>query len=122
MIMFSSPLTLWVLRFRCSLSREKASYGHITKQGNKWIRYIVVEAVGHTIRHEGESEIARMYERIKARKGASVAKVACARKPVKVVWFMLMRGEPYRYSDSRFIEKEKRRWRESRQRARGAAM
>jgi transposase len=90
-------------------SGEKTSYGRITKQGNKWIRYIIVEAVGHTIRHDCESEISRMYERIKARKGASVAKVACARKLMKITWFMLTRNEPYRYSDRRFIEMKERR-------------
>ncbi len=90
-------------------SGEKTSHGHITKQGNKWIRYIIVEAVGHTIRHDGESEIARMYERIKTRKGSSVAKVACARKLVKIIWFMLTRNEAYRYSDAQSTAKKERR-------------
>jgi len=90
-------------------SGQVARYGHITKQGNKWIRYILVEAVGHTVRHDPESEIARMYERIKARKGHSVAKVACARKLLKVIWFMLTRNEPYRYSDPQLIRRKERR-------------
>jgi len=90
-------------------SGERTSYGHITKQGNKWIRYILVEAVGHTVRHDAESEIAKMYERIKAKKGGSVAKVACARKLLKVIWFTLTRDEPYRYSDAKFVEMKAKR-------------
>ena len=90
-------------------SGQSVRYGHITKQGNKWIRYVLVEAIGHTIGHEADSEVHVMYERIKARKGHNVAKVACARKLLKVIWFMLTRNEPYRYSDSQFIERKERR-------------
>jgi len=89
-------------------SGERRAYGRITKQGNKWIRYIIVEAVWHTVRR-GDSEIAGMYQRLKARRGASVAKVACARKLLKVVWFMLTREEPYRYSDPVAVERKWRR-------------
>ena len=87
---------------------EKRVYGRITKQGNKWIRCIIVEAVGHVARSD-EGEIAGLYRRLKARRGASVAKVACARKLLRVVWYMLTRDEPYRYHVPGAVERKLRR-------------
>ena len=93
-------------------SGEKRVYGRITKQGNKWIRYIIVEAVGYVTRSD-EGEIAGLYRRLKARRGGSVAKVACARKLLKVIWYMLTRDEPYRYCDEAAVGRKMRRleWR-----------
>jgi len=92
-----------------SQSGARTVYGHITKQGNRWIRFVMVEAVQRTRTIQRESPLAAMYRRIQARKGGGVAKVACARKLLKIIWFMLTRNEPYRYMDREmFAGKEKR--------------
>jgi transposase len=52
--------------------------GRITKQGNKWLRWAMVEAVVPAISSNGESR--SYYEKIRSRKGSKVAKVATARR------------------------------------------
>ena len=84
-------------------------YGHITKQGNRWIRFIMVEAVQRTITIQPDSPLSAMYRRIQARKGSGVAKTACARKLLKIIWFMLTRNEPYRYMDPEMYARKQRR-------------
>lgn len=84
-------------------------YAHITKQGNRWIRFVMVEAVQRTRTIQPDSPLAAMYRRIQARKGGGVAKVACARKLLKVIWFMLTRNEPYRYMDREMYARKQKR-------------
>jgi len=92
-----------------SQSGARTIYGHITKQGNRWIRFVMVEAVQRTRTIQQDSPLAAMYRRIQARKGGSIAKVACARKLLKIIWFMLTRNEPYRHMDQEmFAGKQKR--------------
>jgi len=68
-----------------SQSGARTIYGHITKQGNRWIRFVLVEAVQRTITIQPDSPLSAMYQRIKARKGSAIAKVACARKLPKII-------------------------------------
>jgi transposase len=51
--------------------------GHISKQGNEMLRWLLVEAGQSAARWD--SELQRKYQRLKFRRGASVAKVAIAR-------------------------------------------
>jgi len=91
-----------------SQSGIRTFYGHITKQGNRWVRFVMVEAVQRTLTIQQDSPLSAMYKRIKAWNGSAIAKVACARKLLKVIWFMLTRNEPYRYMDRRtFAAKDK---------------
>jgi transposase len=92
-----------------SQSGTRTIYGHITKQGNRWIRFVLVEAAQRTTTIQQNSPLSAMYQRIKARKGSAIAKVACARKLLKIIWYMLTRNEPYRYMDQEmFAGKQKR--------------
>jgi transposase len=59
--------------------------GHISKQGNQMLRWLLVEA-GHTAAQYDE-ELRRRYLRLKFRRGANVAKVAVARRlAVRLYW------------------------------------
>ena len=51
--------------------------GHITKQGSKAVRWAAIEAVQ---RHPTTAKIAADKQRIEARRGKNIAKVAAARK------------------------------------------
>lgn len=90
-----------VSRFRCS--RQLVSYlglipsenssagrqrlGHISKQGNVMLRWLLVEA-GHTAARR-DPELHRFYTRLKHRRGANIAKVAVARKlAVQLYWIL----------------------------------
>jgi len=59
--------------------------GHISKQGNEMLRWLLVEA-GHTAARL-DPELGRLYQRLKFRRGGSVAKVAIARRlAVRLYW------------------------------------
>ena len=68
-------------------SGGKQRLGSISKQGNPMIRSLLVEA-GHTAARF-DPVLKRMYQRLKFRRGASVAKVAVARKlAVRMYWML----------------------------------
>jgi transposase len=59
--------------------------GHISKQGNEMLRWLLVEA-GHTAARL-DPELRRVYQRLKFRRGGRVAKVAIARRlAVRLYW------------------------------------
>ena len=66
-------------------SGQRRRLGGISKQGNPFLRYLLVEgAVSAT---KGDKHLARMYARLKAKKHHGVAKVAVARKlAVRLYW------------------------------------
>ena len=72
--------------------KEHSSGGHqhmssISKQGNTMMRWLLVEAAQTAVRFD--PELLRLYQRLKFRRGASVAKVAVARKlAVKLYWML----------------------------------
>ncbi|MFC9360835.1 transposase [Rhodococcus sp. NPDC057014] len=63
--------------------------GHITKQGSKLVRWAAVEAVQ---RHPTTAKISADKDRIEARRGKSIAKVAAARKLLTLVYYGLRDG------------------------------
>src|SRR5215470_3417192 len=66
-------------------SGQSRRLGAISKQGNPFLRYLLVEgAVSAT---KGDKNLARMYARLKAKKHHGIAKVAVARKlAVRLYW------------------------------------
>ena len=71
-------------------SDQKVRRGHVTKQGNTYVRWAAVEAVA---RYHGGSPIAPTYERVVKRRGAMIARVAAARKLLTLVYYGLRDGE-----------------------------
>ena len=68
-------------------SGGKQRLGAISKQGNPMMRSLLVEA-GHTAARF-DPQLKRMYQRLKFRRGAAVAKVAIARKlAVRMYWML----------------------------------
>jgi len=63
--------------------------GHITKQGSKLVRWAAIEAVQ---RHQTTAKIAADKDRIEARRGKNIAKVAAARKLLTLVYYGLRDG------------------------------
>jgi transposase len=60
--------------------------GHITKQGSKLVRWAAVEAIQ---RQPDTTKIARDRQRIEARRGRNIAKIAAARKLLTLVYYGL---------------------------------
>ena len=61
--------------------------GHISKQGNEMLRWLLVEAGQSAAQFD--PELRRKYQRLKFRRGAKVAKVALARRlAVRLYWLL----------------------------------
>jgi transposase len=71
----------------------KSRTGSITKQGDKHLRWIMIECANVAVRHD--SKIAKFYNRLKKHKGYKVAIVATARKMLTYVYAMLKHGVRY---------------------------
>jgi transposase len=67
--------------------------GAISKQGNKMVRWLLVEAAQHAARFD--PELRQDYQRLKFRRGSAVAKVAIARKLAVRMYWMLRSGADY---------------------------
>lgn len=76
-------------------SSGKVKYGKITKQGSPWLRWILVQCAMTAVRYD--EHFRPFYERLKIRKGHAKAIVATAKEILVVIWYMLTRGELYRY-------------------------
>jgi len=74
-------------------SANRIYHGHITKQGNKWLRWALVEAVWPAIRRD--IELRSFYDRIKSKSGANSAKVATARRLLTIVYKVLKENRYY---------------------------
>jgi transposase len=84
-----------------------ATHGHISKQGSSSARHALVEACWSTVRQPGP--IAGFYQRVKARRGHSIAIVASARKLACLFWCLLSRGEDYAFAQPSLTKKKMRR-------------
>lgn len=67
--------------------------GHITKEGNKLLRWILVEAAQKAGEHD--PHLSKVYNRLKSRLGTNKAKVAIARKMLCYAYIMLTENREY---------------------------
>jgi transposase len=84
-----------------------ATHGHISKQGSVRARHALVEACWTTVRQPGP--LHAFYQRIRARRGHSVAIVAAARKLACLFWCLLTREQDYAYQQPSLTKKKLRR-------------
>lgn len=63
--------------------------GHISKEGNPFLRWVLVESATVAVQHDPEMK--QMYWRLVERRGKSIAKVAMARKLLVRLYWMLRR-------------------------------
>ncbi len=71
-------------------SGPRQRFGHLTKQGNRLMRFLLVEAAQTASRYD--AGLRRMYRRLAFRKGAAIAKGAVARK-LAIRLFIMLRDQ-----------------------------
>ncbi len=76
-----------------SSSGGRQRLGHLTKQGNALVRWLLVEATHRAVQRE--PELGRWYRRVAMKKHRSIAAVAVARKLAVRLWWMWSRGLSY---------------------------
>jgi len=74
-------------------SGQRRRLGHITKQGNSLLRFLLVEAAQVTVRSDPEWR--RKYFHLAMRRGRKIAKVAMARRLAVRMYWMLRKGWDY---------------------------
>ena len=96
---FASPAKLTGYTGLCpkvSQSGESDRRGPLSKHGPAYLRWALIEATMHALRHPAYAE---RYQRTKRRlgkqRGAKVAQVDIARKLTVAIWHMLTRNEPF---------------------------
>ena len=88
---------------RVSQSGERDRRGPLTKHGPRYLRWALIEATMHALKHPAYAE---RYQRTKRRlgkqRGAKVAQVDIARRLCHAIWHMLTRSEDVRSPRRRF--------------------
>jgi transposase len=74
-------------------SGDRNFHGRLINQGNKWLRWAVVEAVWPATK--GDFDIRVFYQKRAKRKGANSAKVATARRLLTIIYRMLKEKRAY---------------------------
>ena len=67
----------------------------ITKEGNKYLRWILIQAASSVIRSKKDRRLMRLYTRIQYRRNSKIAKVALAKEILNIAYFILKKKEPY---------------------------
>src|SRR5271169_4904740 len=74
-------------------SGQRRRLGHITKQGNTLLRFLLVEAAQVTVR--SDQEWRSKYFHLAMRRGRKIAKVAMARRLAVRLYWMMRQGWDY---------------------------
>ncbi len=75
-------------------SGGKTRLGRLTKQGSKWLRWILVEGGNHA--RNGAPQFRSLYHRVAKKHGANTGRVAVARAMLKTIYAMLQTGAPFK--------------------------
>jgi transposase len=102
---FGRNLAAWIgLVPRQNSSGGKERLGSITKQGNRYLRQMLVVGALAVIRYAERHGTRRPWlVKLMARRTTKIAAVALANKTARMVWAMMMRGEAYREPELRAV-------------------
>jgi len=88
-------------------SGSLVKHGAITKQGNRTLRWILIQATHNACRNDQRFQ--NLYQRIARRRGGNKATVAVAREMLVIIYHMLTRKEPYRGVDQELYRSKLKR-------------
>lgn len=78
-------------------SGEGCYQGRITKQGSKWLRWILTQCAHASVKSSKSHRLKRFYLRIQKKRGTQKAITATARKTLTIIWHLLNKNEYYAY-------------------------
>jgi len=85
-------------------SGEKTRMGGVSGPGNKRLRWALVECAQAAVRFD--PRFRGLYERVSRRRGSGCAVVAVAHEMARIMYFMLVREEPYRGENRGLTERK----------------
>lgn len=71
--------------------------GNITREGSKWLRWILVQCTHSSIASSKNHKLKQFYMRLKRRVGTTKAITATARKMLVIIWYLVHKNEFYVY-------------------------
>ena len=81
---------------RVNQSGDRDRRGPLSKQGPKYLRWAMLEATMHALRHPAYAErYQRNKRRLGRQRGAKVAQIDIARKLTEAIWHMLTHNQPF---------------------------
>ena len=81
---------------RVNQSGDRDRLGPLTKQGPRYLRWAMIEATMHALRHPAYAERYQATKRrLGTQRGAKVAQIEVARRLTEAVWHMLTRNQPF---------------------------
>jgi len=97
---FSSPRSLVCYAGLCPGVYQSGGTTRTVKNTmvNKWLKWIIYECSGKAIMLD--PRFRQYFNRMNEKKSYQVAKRATARRMLTIIWYMLMKHEPYRYGSS----------------------
>lgn len=72
-------------------------FGHITKQGNKYLRWAFVEAAHVAAQRKKDPLLTQFYSKVRFKKGSNIAIVATARKLLTYAYWVLKNKQSFKY-------------------------
>lgn len=89
-----------IISFSGLIPSESSSGGKtykkgITHQGNKYIRWVLVQAASAAIRSGKDRRLMRIYNRVKYKKNHAVAKVAVAKEILSIAYYLIKYKQRY---------------------------
>ena len=88
-------------------SADKVRHGHITKEGNRNLRWILVESAMHA--KNTNPKLKRIHARLSKRRGRMIARVAIARHLLRIIYYMLRDKTDYHHIDESLYEDKTKR-------------
>jgi transposase len=85
-------------------SGERTRIGGVSGPGNKRLRWALVECAQAAVRFD--PRFRGLHERVSRRRGAGCVTVAVAHEMARIMWFMMIRNEPYRDADGGMVERK----------------
>ncbi len=80
---------------RVSSSGDKVRYGKITKEGDKFLRWIIIQCATTIVAHKKPYELYQFYYKLRSKKGHGKAVVALANKMLTNIYYMLKNNQTY---------------------------
>jgi len=77
-------------------SGDQVRYGHINRQSNGFLRWAFVQSAWSAVLSSTPNRFQRIYQKVKARRGAKIAIVATARHLAESVYWVLTKQEAYK--------------------------
>jgi transposase len=95
---FSSPQRLTGYTGLCprvNQSGDKDRRGPLTKDGPRYLRWALIEATMHVLKHPAYRERYQRNKRLGKQRGAKVAQIDIARRLAHAIWHMLTRNQKF---------------------------